>query len=82
MKKHEKFLRENEAYCIYNSLLANNKSTKHFNKNDILSFTCETSITKCSRFGGSQHGFNFSSFESIKSGNLPQEQRIGLFNHT
>ena len=82
MKKHEKFLHENETYYIYNSQLAENKSTKHFDKNDILSFTFETSITKCNRFEGSQYGFNFSSFESIKSGNLPQEQRICLFNHT
>jgi hypothetical protein len=79
MKKHEKFLRENESYYIYRPQLADNKSVKHFSKNDILSFTFETNLTKCNRFDGSQYGFNFSSFESIKSGNLSQEQRIGSF---
>ncbi|KAF5803716.1 putative nucleic acid-binding, replication factor A [Helianthus annuus] len=81
-KKHEKILQQNECYTVFKPRFdKNNQKFKHFDTKYVLTFNLETTIRKCNNFIGPTHGFEFSTFKSIKNGGVSSEFRTDFIGY-
>ncbi|KAD3337490.1 hypothetical protein E3N88_33010 [Mikania micrantha] len=76
--RFEKYLNESDCLLIKRPSLGINLSKYKFVDNpNKLNFNYQTYVSKCNDFVGQEHGFSFSSFQTVKDNLLPENITIG-----
>ncbi|KAL8257648.1 hypothetical protein R6Q59_029689 [Mikania micrantha] len=80
--RFEKYLNESDCLLIKRPSLGINLSKYKFVDNpNKVNFNYQTYASKCNDFVGQEHGFSFSSFQTVKDNLLPENITIDVIGH-